>query len=73
MGEMEAATVEEFITAAQAAQIVHATTRYLAELRFNGTGPKFIKPSPRKVLYRRSDVIAWLDSHERTITDRESA
>lgn len=40
----------------------------LAQLRFLGTGPKFIKPTPRKVVYRLSDVEAWLEANERTST-----
>lgn len=40
----------------------------LAQLRYKGTGPKFLKPTPRTVLYRRQDVIDWLEGSEQTIT-----
>lgn len=40
----------------------------LAQLRFRGQGPRFIKPSARKVVYRLSDVEAWLEANERTST-----
>lgn len=40
----------------------------LAQLRFHGIGPKFIKPSPRKVVYARSDIEAWLEDSKRTST-----
>ena len=40
----------------------------LAQMRFKGIGPKFLKPSPRTVVYRESDIIEWLESSERTGT-----
>lgn len=40
----------------------------LAQLRFKGIGPKYLKPSPRTVVYRESDIIEWLESSERTGT-----
>jgi hypothetical protein len=59
-------------------QQVHArwpflTVSHLAQLRFRGSadrgeGPKFLKPTPRKVVYRESDVVAWLEASERTST-----
>lgn len=44
------------------------TTAHLAQLRYVGKGPMFLKPTPRKVLYRESDVINWLEGSERTST-----
>lgn len=44
------------------------TPGLLAQLRFKGRGPKFLKPSPRTVVYRWSDVEAWLNSTEQTST-----
>lgn len=35
----------------------------LAQLRYTGKGPKFYKPSPRVVLYKWSDVRAWIEGH----------
>ena len=35
----------------------------LAQLRSTGKGPKFYKPSPRVVLYKWSDVQAWIEGH----------
>lgn len=40
----------------------------LAQMRYAGTGPKFLKPTPRTVLYRESDISAWLEGSERTST-----
>lgn len=44
------------------------TKGLLAQLRYLGTGPKYLKPTPRTVLYRESDVIEWLEASERTGT-----
>lgn len=35
----------------------------LSKWRVSGSGPLFIKPSKRVVLYRRSDLDAWLRGH----------
>lgn len=35
----------------------------LAQLRYTGKGPKFYKPSPRVVLYKWSDIQAWIEGH----------
>lgn len=35
----------------------------LAQLRYTGKGPKFYKPSLRVVLYKWSDVQAWIEGH----------
>lgn len=45
----------------------------LAQLRFTGRGPKFLKPTPKTVVYRESDVIAWLEASEQTITSHAGA
>lgn len=59
----------EYLTPAQACELVPGlTVPHLAQLRFTGKGPKFLKPTPRKVLYRRHDVIEWLEASERTTT-----
>ena len=42
----------------------------LAQRRFIGLSPRFLKPSPKRVLYRESDVIEWIEGSERTQTNR---
>jgi hypothetical protein len=42
----------------------------LAQLRYKGAGPRFLKPTPKTVLYREADVIEWLEGSEYTRTDR---
>lgn len=40
----------------------------LAQLRYRGQGPAFLKPTPKTVLYRRDDVVAWIEGSLRTTT-----
>ena len=42
------------------ADYLRTTTAAVAQDRYKGTGPKFIKRGSR-VLYRWSDVLEWLD------------
>lgn len=57
---------EKYLTPAQVCEIVPGmTVTHLAQLRFIAKGPTFLKPTPKKVLYRERDVIAWLEASER--------
>lgn len=61
--------MEKYLTPQQAADMVPGmTTSNLAQLRFKGQGPKFLKPTPRTVVYRERDVLEWLEASERTST-----
>lgn len=61
--------MEIYLTPDQVCELVPGMTRSnLAQMRFTGKGPRFMKPSPRVVVYRRSDIIAWLEASERTST-----
>lgn len=63
-----------YLSPDQVCELVPSLTRAnLAQLRYTGKGPKFLKPTPRTVLYRQGDVIAWLEGSERTITGRDEA
>lgn len=53
------------------AAYLHTSEAGLAQMRYRGTGPKFIKVGPRKVIYRWSDVYAYLDANTMTRTDDE--
>jgi hypothetical protein len=60
-------TAPDTATPRQVAEALHTTEQGLAQMRYRGTGPKFVKAN-RKVLYRWADVNAWLDAnvHEQT-------
>lgn len=46
----------------EAAVYLGITTGALAQLAYQGRGPKFYKPSPRRVYYRRSDLDSWINA-----------
>lgn len=58
---------DKLLTPAELAEYLHTTVPNLAQLRYLGEGPAFIKAG-RRVLYRESDVQAWLDENTRTQT-----
>lgn len=53
----------------QVAPVLGTTEAGLAQMRYRGTGPKFIRVGGRKVLYRWSDVRAYLDANTLQRTD----
>jgi hypothetical protein len=55
-------------TPAEVAEYVRTTTAALAQERYRGIGPKFIKHGSR-VLYRWPDVLEWLDHNTIQRTD----
>ena len=68
--------MHDYLTPEQVCDLIPGmTTGALAQLRFKGTGPTYLKPTARKVLYRAADVRAWLDGTARTWTggDRKAA
>jgi len=52
----------------EVASVLHTTEQGLAAMRYRGIGPKFIKVG-QKVLYRWSDVNAYLDANTVQRTD----
>lgn len=59
---------DPLMTTEETSAYLKASIVHLAQLRHRGKGPNFIKFSPKKVLYRKSSVDAWLADRERTIT-----
>ncbi|BBY92311.1 hypothetical protein MGALJ_19800 [Mycobacterium gallinarum] len=56
---------------AEVAEYLRTTPAALAQDRYRGTGPKFIKHGSR-VLYRWSDVLEWLDHNTFERTDQRA-
>jgi hypothetical protein len=55
-----------YLTPDQVATMLPGLTRgKLAQLRFNGAGPNYRKPTPKTVLYVEAEVIAWVESSVR--------
>lgn len=49
----------------QAAPYIGTTPGTLAQWRYLGKGPKYLRlPGSRTILYRKTDLDAWLDSGE---------
>jgi len=46
------------------------TIGYLAQMRYQGTGPAYIKIGGKAVRYRESDIQAWFAANLRTSTAR---
>lgn len=53
--------VEELLYPAEVAQIAKTNINTLAYWRNQGTGPRFAKIG-RRVVYRRSEVLAWIEA-----------
>lgn len=50
---------------AEAAAMLRISKRTLERMRVDGTGPRYLKAGPGKrsrVLYRQSEVLAWLET-----------
>ncbi|MFC5791989.1 hypothetical protein EDM22_12275 [Agromyces tardus] len=66
--------MEKYLKPEQVCDLIPGMTKTnLAQLRFTGKGPKFLKPTPRTVVYRERDILEWLEASEQTITDRAKA
>lgn len=62
---------DPWMTRREAAEYMKTTSGTLATLGYLNKGPKFFKPSPRKVLYRKSDLDTWISANE-GVTGEES-
>lgn len=54
--------VDELLTTSQVAEMLNVAVGTLRWWRHQGTGPKAFRIGARKVMYRRSDVVSWLDA-----------
>jgi predicted DNA-binding transcriptional regulator AlpA len=65
---------DRLLTPADAADQVGLTAGALAQLRYVGGGPRFIKLTAKAVRYRQSDLDAWIAGSVRENTrDRGTA
>lgn len=53
------------MTPAAVAALTGISISALAQMRYDRKGPRFFKPTPRSVLYRRADIVAWVEAGER--------
>lgn len=52
--------VGELMTSAEVANLIRIPTATLRYWRHIGVGPRSFKMGPRRVLYRREDIQAWV-------------
>ena len=64
---------QEFIQPAEVTEITGLSIAALAQLRYQGRGPRFYKPTPRTVLYKRVEVVAWVENSAQTSTARSNS
>jgi predicted DNA-binding transcriptional regulator AlpA len=60
---------DEWLTLPQAASLMRMTKAAIAQLRYRGVGPQFYRISAKTILYKRSEVVAWMESRACTRTD----
>ncbi|NUU08625.1 hypothetical protein [Leifsonia sp. C5G2] len=58
----------EYIQPEDVAELTGMSLKALGYLRWHGGGPKFYKPTPRTILYKRTEVLAWLEASALTQT-----
>jgi len=54
---------DEMLTIDQLAELLHVKVQAVYDWRHRGVGPRAIRPAGGRVLFRRSDVDAWLDQY----------
>jgi hypothetical protein len=55
---------DELLTTEQVAKWLDVSIQFLEIARNRGTGPRFIRIGPKKIMYRRDAVRAWLKKRE---------
>jgi predicted DNA-binding transcriptional regulator AlpA len=66
-----AAQPEPLMESTAIAELLGTTPQNLAQMRYRGTGPKFIKLGHRAIRYRWSDVEAWIEANTLTQSDQD--
>ncbi len=52
---------DDFISIEVAAELSTLSIAALAQRRYQGLPPRFYKPSAKTVLYKRSEVLEWIE------------
>ena len=56
----------------EVARLIGFSMKTLQTWRMKGTGPQFVRISPRAIRYRLQDIMAWIDENIRTSTSEEA-
>ncbi|MEV8266833.1 helix-turn-helix domain-containing protein [Microbacterium sp. NPDC076911] len=60
---------DEWLTLPQAASLMRMTRAAIAQLRYRGGGPTFYRLSAKTILYKRSEIVSWMESRACSRTD----
>jgi predicted DNA-binding transcriptional regulator AlpA len=60
---------DEWLTLSQTVALMRMTRPALAQMRYRGDGPKFYRITAKTILYKRHEVIAWMESRACMRTD----
>lgn len=60
--------IDEYLTTEQAAEYTKLAASTLTKKRLYGDGPPYLRPGLRRIIYKKADLDAWLESHRRTST-----
>ena len=52
---------DQLLTTAEVADLLRTPDATLRYWRYQGIGPRSFRLGPRRVAYKRSDVLSWLD------------
>jgi predicted DNA-binding transcriptional regulator AlpA len=53
---------DQLYSTSDLAELLGVSTQFLEIARHRAFGPRYIKLSPRRIRYRKSDVAAWLEA-----------
>lgn len=63
----------ELLTPEQVCDLIPGLTRgKLANMRYTGDGPRYFKPTPKTVVYRKIEIFNWLESTAQSSTYSEA-
>lgn len=60
-----------YLTSVELASLFGYSPSAITEWRRRGYGPRFLRISKQKVLYRRTDVEAWIEANTTTPTPKK--
>lgn len=65
--------MDEYITSAEYEKLRGLKPGSARAERARGGGPRYCKPTMRKILYKRADIFAWIERRSFTSTAEEKA
>lgn len=60
---------QTFLEPDEVSEILRIAPAHLRRMRTNGTGPRFTRLGAKSIVYRWSDIEAWLEERTYTSTD----